>query len=85
MAIQIAKLFGAFVATTASRKNKEFLQSLGADLVIDYKKDKFEELVSDFDIVLDTIGGEVQEKSFRIIKPGGVLVSIVHEPLQKVE
>ncbi|MCQ6330804.1 zinc-binding dehydrogenase, partial [Bacillus cereus] len=40
---------------------------------------------SDFDIVLDTIGGEVQEKSFRIIKPGGVLVSIVHEPLQKVE
>lgn len=85
LAIQIAKLFGAFVATTASRKNKEFLQSLGADLVIDYKKDKFEELVSDFDIVLDTIGGEVQEKSFRIIKPGGVLVSIVHEPLQKVE
>ncbi|PGX84557.1 NADPH:quinone reductase [Bacillus thuringiensis] len=85
LAIQIAKSFGAFVATTASSKNKEFLQSLGADLVIDYKKDKFEELVSDFDIVLDTIGGEVQEKSFRIIKPGGVLVSIVHEPLQKVE
>ncbi|MGE7886913.1 NADP-dependent oxidoreductase [Bacillus cereus] len=85
MAIQIAKSFGAFVATTASSKNKEFLQSVGADLVIDYKKDKFEELVSDFDIVLDTIGGEVQEKSFRIIKPGGVLVSIVHEPLHKVE
>ncbi|MED2754149.1 NADP-dependent oxidoreductase [Bacillus thuringiensis] len=85
LAIQIAKSFGAFVATTASSKNKEFLQSLGADLVIDYKKDKFEELVSDFDIVLDTIGGKVQEKSFRIIKPGGVLVSIVHEPLQKVE
>lgn len=67
LAIQIAKSFGAFVATTASSKNKEFLQSLGADLVIDYKKDKFEELVSDFDIVLDTIGGEVQEKVFELL------------------
>ncbi|GAB6550019.1 NADP-dependent oxidoreductase [Bacillus mobilis] len=85
LAIQIAKSFGAFVATTASSKNEEFLKSLGADLVIDYKKDKFEELLSDFDIVLDTIGGEVQEKSFQIIKPGGVLVSIVHEPIQKVK
>ncbi len=69
MAIQIAKSFGAFVATTASSKNEEFLKSLGADLVIDYKKDKFEELLSDFDIVLDTIGGEVQEKNFQILKP----------------
>ncbi|KAB2441252.1 NADP-dependent oxidoreductase [Bacillus luti] len=85
LAIQIAKSFGAFVATTASSKNEEFLKSLGADLVIDYKKDKFEELLSNFDIVLDTIGGEVQEKSFQIIKPGGVLVSIVHEPIQKVK
>ncbi|HDR7794744.1 TPA: NADP-dependent oxidoreductase [Bacillus luti] len=85
LAIQIAKSFGAFVATTASSKNKEFLTSLGADLVIDYKKDKFEKLLSDFDIVLDTIGGEVQEKSFQIIKPGGVLVSIVHEPIHKIK
>lgn len=85
LAIQIAKSFGAFVATTASGKNEEFLKDLGADLVIDYKKDKFEELLSDFDIVLDTIGGEVQEKSFQIIKPGGVLVSIVHEPNYKVK
>ncbi|ARC27990.1 MULTISPECIES: NADP-dependent oxidoreductase [Bacillus] len=85
LAIQIAKSFGAFVATTASGKNEEFLKDLGADLVIDYKKDKFEELLSDFDIVLDTIGGEVQEKSFQIIKPGGVLVSIVHEPNYKMK
>ena len=85
LAIQIAKSFGVFVATTASSKNEEFLKSLGADLVIDYKKDKFEELLSDFDIVLDTIGGEVQEKSFQILKPGGVFVSIVHEPIQKVK
>ncbi|KWU56634.1 NADPH:quinone reductase [Bacillus mycoides] len=84
-AIQIAKSFGAFVATTASSKNEEFLKSLGADLVIDYKKDEFEELLSDYDIVLDTIGGEVQEKSFQIIKSGGVLVSIVHEPLHEVK
>ncbi|TKH10150.1 NADP-dependent oxidoreductase [Bacillus wiedmannii] len=69
LAIQIAKSFGAFVATTASSKNEEFLKSLGAD----------------FDIVLDTIGGEVQEKSFQIIKSGGVLVSIVHEPIQKIK
>ncbi|GAB6459965.1 NADP-dependent oxidoreductase [Bacillus cereus] len=85
LAIQIAKSFGAFVATTASSKNEEFLKSLGADLVIDYKKDKFEELLSGFDIVLDTIGGEIQEKSFQILKPGGALVSIVHEPIQKVK
>ncbi|MBJ8105480.1 MULTISPECIES: NADP-dependent oxidoreductase [Bacillus cereus group] len=84
-AIQIAKSFGAFVATTASSKNEEFLKSLGADLIIDYKKDKFEELLSDYDIVLDTIGGEVQEKSFQIIKPSGVLVSIVHEPVHEVQ
>lgn len=67
LAIQIAKSFGAFVATTASGKNEEFLKDLGADLVIDYKKDKFEELLSDFDIVLDTIGGEVQEKVFKLL------------------
>ncbi|PQZ57678.1 NADPH:quinone reductase [Bacillus sp. MYb209] len=84
-AIQIAKSFGAFVATTASSKNEEFLKRLGADLVIDYKKDKFEELLSDYDIVLDTIGGEVQEKSFQVIKSGGVLISIVHEPLHEVK
>ncbi|PEA24309.1 NADPH:quinone reductase [Bacillus cereus] len=84
-AIQIAKLFGAFVATTASSKNEEFLKSLGADLIIDYKNEKFEELLSDYNIVLDTIGGEVQEKSFPIIKSGGVLVSIVHEPLHEVK
>ncbi|EJR54905.1 hypothetical protein IIM_01845 [Bacillus cereus VD107] len=84
-AIQIAKSFDAFVATTASSKNEEFLKSIGADLIIDYKKDTFEELLSDFDIVLDTLGGEVQEKSFQIIKPGGVLVSIVHEPVHEVK
>ncbi|PEB79237.1 NADP-dependent oxidoreductase [Bacillus nitratireducens] len=84
-AIQIAKSFGAFVATTASSKNEEFLKSLGADLIIDYKNEKFEELLSDYNIVLDTIGGEVQEKSFQIIKSGGVLVSIVHEPLHEVK
>ncbi|PFJ99129.1 NADPH:quinone reductase, partial [Bacillus cereus] len=84
-AIQIAKSFGAFVATTASSKNEEFLKSLGADLIIDYKNEKFEELLSDYNIVLDTIGGEVQEKSFQIIKSGGVLVSIVHEPFHEVK
>ncbi len=77
LAIQIAKSFGAYVATTASEKNRDFLKSLGADQFIDYTSQDFESLLSDYDIVFDTIGGEVQEKSFNVLKAGGMLVSIV--------
>lgn len=82
-AIQIAKSLGAYVATTASTKNVDFLKSLGADEVIDYKKDDFSQILENYDLVVDTLGGEIQDKSFNILKKGGKLVSIVEEPDQK--
>jgi NADPH:quinone reductase-like Zn-dependent oxidoreductase len=82
-AIQIAKNMGAYVATTASTKNVEFLESLGADKVIDYTKDDFSQELKDYDLVIDTLGGEVQESSFEVLKKGGKLVSIVEEPEQE--
>ncbi|MRG85914.1 NADP-dependent oxidoreductase [Salinibacillus xinjiangensis] len=82
-AIQIAKSFGAYVATTASEKNEEFLTHLGADQVIDYQKDNFETILSDYDIVLDSMGGEIQSKSYKVLKEGGKLVSIAQPPSEE--
>lgn len=76
LAIQIAKHFGAFVATTTSAKNADMVKDLGADLVIDYNAQNFEDAVSDYDLVIDTIGGETLERSFKVLKKGGVLVSV---------
>ena len=82
-AIQLAKHAGAHVITTASEKNHDLLYSLGADQVIDYKKEKFEELIKDVDLVFDTMGGEVAENSYKVLKPNsGRLISIVGEPNQ---
>ncbi|MGG3281048.1 NADP-dependent oxidoreductase [Paenibacillus solani] len=75
-AIQLAKWMGAFVATTASDKGYELVKSLGADLIINYKKENFEELLSGYDAVFDTLGGAALEKSFRVLKPGGQIVSV---------
>lgn len=72
MAIQIAKSIGAFVATTATGDGIEYVKKLGADQVIDYRNEKFDEIVSDFDAVFDTVGGEVFEKSFKVLKKGRV-------------
>lgn len=80
-AIQLAKYAGAQVVTTASEKNHELLYSLGADQVIDYKKEKFEEILKDIDLVFDTMGGEVAENSYKVLKPNtGRLITIVGEP-----
>lgn len=84
-AIQIAKSFGAYVATTASAKNEGLLRSLGADQVIDYKNEEFSEILSDFDIVLDTVGDEVRTKSFGVLKKKGKLVSIIEPPSEGEE
>lgn len=81
-AVQLAKDAGAYVATTAGTHNIEFLKSLGADEVIDYKKQDFEKILRDFDFVLDSLGGENQEKSFTVLKEGGKLASIVSDPNQ---
>ena len=75
-AIQIAKHFGAYVATTTSAKNAELVSNLGADLVIDYKTTKFEDELSDYDLVVDALGGETLAKSFNVLKKGGTLISI---------
>ncbi|MNO23142.1 Zinc-type alcohol dehydrogenase-like protein [compost metagenome] len=75
-AIQLAKLMGAFVATTASDKGYELVKSMGADLIINYKKENFEEVLTGYDAVFDTLGGAALEKSFRVLKPGGQIVSI---------
>jgi alcohol dehydrogenase len=76
-AIQIAKHIGAFVATTASAEDADFVKSLGADEVIDYKTQDFSTLLKDYDAVFDTVGGETYKKSFQILKPNGVIVSMV--------
>ncbi|REK77877.1 NADP-dependent oxidoreductase [Paenibacillus paeoniae] len=75
-AIQLAKRMGAYVATTASEKGYDLVQSLGADQIINYKKEKFEELLTGYDAVYDTLGGAALEKSFQVLKPNGKIVSI---------
>jgi NADPH:quinone reductase-like Zn-dependent oxidoreductase len=80
LAIQIAKAKGARVATTCSGEDIDFVRGLGADQAIDYKTDKFEDSVSDIDLVYDLIGGETQERSFKVLKLGGAPISTLQEP-----
>ena len=79
-ALQFAKAKGAYVVATASTSNLDFVKSLGADEVIDYKVEKFEDRVSELDMVYDLVGGETQERSFGVLKRGGILVSTVQQP-----
>jgi NADPH:quinone reductase-like Zn-dependent oxidoreductase len=79
-AVQLAKWRGAHVIATASKRNQDFLQSLGASETIDYATTRFEEVVRRADVVLDTIGGETQKRSWGVLKKGGILVSIVGPP-----
>ena len=74
-AVQLAKWKGAYVIGTASESNIDFLKGLGADEVIDYKNQKFEEILKDIDVVFDLIGGDTQKKSVQVLKEGGILVS----------
>jgi len=84
IAIQIAKSLGAYVATTVNAKDSEFVKSLGADEVIDYKTEKFEDVLKDFDAVFDTVGGETTNNSFKVLKKGGVIVSMLGQPNQEL-
>jgi NADPH:quinone reductase-like Zn-dependent oxidoreductase len=77
LAVQLAKWKGAYVIGTASEDNIEFLKELGADEVIDYKNEDFEERLGDIDLVFDLIGGDVQQKSLGVLKAGGILVTTV--------
>ncbi|MGX7151008.1 NADP-dependent oxidoreductase [Enterococcus ureasiticus] len=77
-AIQLAKQAGAYVITTASEKNHDLLKKLGADEVIDYHTTNFAEVLTDIDVVFDTMGGDIQKSSFSVLKPNtGRLISIV--------
>jgi NADPH:quinone reductase-like Zn-dependent oxidoreductase len=80
IAIQLAKHLGATVATTASGSNVDFVRALGADAVIDYRTQDFEQILSGYDLVLDSLGGENLEKSLRVLKPGGKAIGIAGPP-----
>jgi NADPH:quinone reductase-like Zn-dependent oxidoreductase len=79
-AIQLAKYAGAVVATTTSTDNVDLVRSLGADIVIDYKKEDFGKVLSDCDVVLNSLDKVTLEKSLRVLKPGGRLISISGPP-----
>jgi NADPH:quinone reductase-like Zn-dependent oxidoreductase len=76
LAIQIAKHAGAWVATTASAKNKDLVQNLGADQFVDYSNERFEEVAEKYDLVFDMLGDDTLKRSFDAVKPGGTIVSI---------
>jgi NADPH:quinone reductase-like Zn-dependent oxidoreductase len=80
IAIQLAKHLGATVATTTSSSNADFVRELGADVVIDYRTEDFEEVLTGYDLVLDSLGGTNLEKSLRVLKPGGKAIGIAGPP-----
>jgi NADPH:quinone reductase-like Zn-dependent oxidoreductase len=80
IAIQLAKHLGATVATTVGSSNAGFVRDLGADIVIDYRTQDFEQLLSGYDLVLDSLGGENLQKSLRVLKPGGKAIGISGPP-----
>lgn len=83
IAVQLAKWKGAYVIGTASGANAELVRSFGVDQFIDYRSTRFEDAVNDADVVFDTVGGETQERSWKVLKKGGILVSIVQPPSEK--
>jgi len=84
VAVQLAKWKGAHVIGTASVRNHKFLRDLGVDRAIDYDTERFEDVVQPVDVVLDTMGGDTQERSWKVLKPGGILVSIASPPKAEI-
>lgn len=80
IAIQLAKTLEAYVATTVGSNDKQFVRRLGADQVIDYKNQKFEEVLHDYDAAFDTIGADTYARSFKVLKKGGIVVSMLEQP-----
>ncbi len=76
-AVQLAKLAGLHVVATAASADVDYVRNLGAERVVDYQRERFEESVSGVDVVLDTVGGDTQQRSLQVLKPGGILVSVV--------
>jgi NADPH:quinone reductase-like Zn-dependent oxidoreductase len=84
IAVQIARIFGCYVIGTASEKNIGFVRNLGAQEVIDYKSQDFSEMLNDIDVVLDTIGGPTRENSWKVLKEGGMMMSIINPPDEEI-
>lgn len=81
IAIQLAKHLGAHVATTVSTNDKQFVQELGTDQIVDYKTERFEDMIHDYDAVFDTVGGDTYKRSFKVLKKGsGIIVSMLEQP-----
>lgn len=76
-AVQLASQAGLHVVASAGFTDLDYVQSLGAEQAVDYKKERVEESMTGFDVVIDTVGGEAQQRSLRLLKPGGILVSVV--------
>lgn len=79
-AVQLAANHGARVTTTASTRNKNFLQQLGAEQVIDYHTARFDEIVNHIDVVFDTVGGDTLKRSWKVLAPSGRLITVVSDP-----
>jgi len=84
-AVQLAKDAGLKVIASASGKDAEFVRGLGADVVVDYKKQKFEDVTRNVDAVLDMVGGEVLERSMNVLKPDGIAVTVVSPPTEELK
>ena len=84
IAIQLARSRGAQIATTVSVNDMPFVRELGADEIVDYKTQKFEDLLRDYDAVFDTVGGETYTRSFKVLKRGGIIVSMLEQPNQEL-
>jgi len=80
MAIQLAKHLGAYVVATVNEKDLQYVKELGADEAIDYKNQTFEGMLHDYDAVYDTVGGETYVRSFKVLRKGGIIVSMLEQP-----
>jgi NADPH:quinone reductase-like Zn-dependent oxidoreductase len=76
-AVQLASQAGLHVLATAAAEDRDYVRSLGAETVVDYRTERFEESLTGVDVVLDTVGGDTQQRSLRVLKPRGILVSVV--------
>lgn len=84
IAIQLAKHLGAYVATTVRANDMQYVKELGADEIIDYQTQNFDELLHDYDAVYDNVGGETYARSFKVVKKGGIIVSMLEQPNQQL-
>ncbi len=84
IAIQLARHLGAYVATTVTKKDEAYAKKFGADTIIDYESERFEDVAKGYDAVFDTVGGETYARSFKVLKKGGIIVSMLEQPNEQL-